>query len=122
MKFHMTSVAAATAAMAALAALAAPMAHAQDTGWYAGGNIGRATVRIDDPRITSGLAGEGLATTSIDDRDHHTAFKVFGGYQFNPNVALEGGYFDLGRFGYTAHTTPTGTLNGNMQLRGLNLD
>ncbi|MEJ6023479.1 outer membrane beta-barrel protein [Ramlibacter sp. PS4R-6] len=119
MKFPMTSVA---LGVAALAALASPLALAQDSGWYAGGNVGRAAVSIDDDRITQGLAGQGLATTSIDDHDRQTAFKVFGGYQFNRSVALEGGYFDLGRFGYSAHTAPTGTLNGNMQLRGLNLD
>jgi OmpA-OmpF porin, OOP family len=119
MKFSKTSQA---LAVAALAVLASPLAMAQDTGWYAGGNVGRAATTIDDGRITSGLAGEGLATTSIEDQNRHTAYKLYGGYQLNPNIALEGGYFDLGHFGYTAHTTPAGTLNGDMKLRGLNLD
>lgn len=40
--------------------------------------------------------------TSDDDRDH--GYKLFDGYQFNPNFALESGYFDLGDFNFTAHT------------------
>jgi OmpA-OmpF porin, OOP family len=119
MKFAMTSQA---LAIAALAALVSPLALAQDTGWYLGGNVGRAATTIDDARITQGLAGEGLATPSIDNQDRHTAYKLYGGYQLSPHFALEGGYFDLGHYGYTAHTVPTGTLNGDMKLRGLNLD
>jgi OmpA-OmpF porin, OOP family len=119
MKFAMTSQA---LAIAALAALVSPLAMAQDTGWYLGGNVGRAATTIDDGRITQGLTAEGLATTSIDNQDRHTAYKLYGGYQLSPHFALEGGYFDLGHFGYTAHTVPTGTLNGDMKLRGLNLD
>jgi OOP family OmpA-OmpF porin len=43
-------------------------------------------------------------------------------YQFNKNFAVEGGYFDLGEFGYRATTVPAGTLNGNLKIKGLNLD
>jgi OOP family OmpA-OmpF porin len=119
MKFTKTSQA---LAVAVLAAMAGPAAMAQDTGWYAGGNVGRAATTIDDARITQGLLGEGLSTTSIDDHNRHAAYKLFGGYQLNRNFALEGGYFDLGHHGYSANTLPTGTLNGDMRLRGLNLD
>ncbi|MBT9465035.1 OmpA family protein [Hydrogenophaga sp.] len=105
-----------------LALFAHPHALAQSTGWYAGANAGRTGAEIDDPRITSGLLGQGFSTTSIDDRDRSTGFKLYGGYQFSPHLALEGGYFDLGKFGYTANTVPAGTLNGEMRVRGLNLD
>ena len=116
----------ATPAMLAIAALAAiaPAAQAQtqDTGWYAGGNVGRTGATIDDDRIRGGLAGQGLVTNSIEDREHDTGYKVFGGYQFNRNLGIEGGYFDLGQFGYTARTTAAGRLSGDMSARGLNLD
>lgn len=121
MKFTATP---ATLAIAALAAFAAPAAQAQapDTGWYAGGNIGRTGATIDDDRIRGGLAGQGLVTNSIEDREHDVGYKVFGGYQFNRNFGIEGGYFDLGEFGYTARTTAAGSLTGDMSARGLNLD
>jgi OOP family OmpA-OmpF porin len=95
---------------------------ADDSGWYAGANVGQSRAKIDDARITSSLLGGGLATTSIDDNDRDTGYKLFGGYKINKNFALEGGYFDLGRFGFTATTLPAGTLSGKIKLNGLNLD
>jgi OOP family OmpA-OmpF porin len=108
--------------IAALAALAAPAAMAQGTGWYAGGAIGRTGATIDDDRIRGGLAAQGLATNSIEDRERDTGYKVFGGYQFSRNIGVEAGWFDLGSFGYTARTTPAGSLTGDLSVKGLNLD
>ncbi|MDI1247057.1 MAG: outer membrane beta-barrel protein [Rhodoferax sp.] len=105
-----------------LALMAAPFAMAQDTGWYGGANIGRTQASIDDARITSGLLGSGLTATSITDDERDRGYKLFGGYQYNKYFAVEAGYFDLGRFGFAANTAPTGTLSGNIKLRGLNLD
>ena len=106
----------------AAAALAAPASFAQDPGWYVGGSIGRSAATIDDGRITSGLAAEGLATTSISDRDRDTGYKLFGGYQLNRNFAVEAGWFDLGKMGFTATTSPPGTLDGEGRFDGVNLD
>ena len=119
MKFTQAS---GTLGLLALAAFASPLAIAQDSGWYAGGNVGRSLATIDDERITSGLQAGGLATSSIADRDRNHGFKLYGGYQINRNFAVEGGYFDLGKFGYMATTVPAGTLNGDIKLKGLNLD
>jgi OOP family OmpA-OmpF porin len=95
---------------------------AQDTGWYGGANVGQSRATIDDARIRSGLLNDGFTSATIVDDDRSTGFKIFGGYQLNKNFAVEGGYFDLGKFGYTATTVPPGTLNGSMKVRGLNLD
>jgi len=108
--------------LAAFALIASPSVDAADTGWYGGVNIGQSRANIDDARITSGLLGAGFATTSINDDDRDTAYKLYGGYQLNRNFAIEGGYFDLGRFGFTATTVPAGTLNGSIRLKGVNLD
>ena len=109
-------------ALAALAAFASPSVMAQDSNWYGGLNVGRSAAKIDDARINSNLLNGGFSSSAIADDDRSTGFKVFGGYQFNKNFAVEGGYFDLGRFGYTATTVPAGTLNSSIKLRGLNLD
>ena len=108
--------------LAACATLASGLAAADDSNWYVGANAGVSHARIDDARISSALLGSGFASTSIVDDERGTGFKVFGGYQFTPNFALEAGYFDLGRFGFDATTVPAGTFNGRIKLRGVNLD
>jgi OOP family OmpA-OmpF porin len=106
----------------ALAAVAGSGAMAADTGWYGGLNIGQSKATIDDDRITRRLLGSGFTGVSIIDDEKDTGYKLYGGYKFNRNFALEGGYFDLGKFGFTATTVPAGTLTGSIKLRGINLD
>jgi OOP family OmpA-OmpF porin len=112
---------AATAVLALLAAAAAA-AQAQDAGWYIGGNGGLSAAKIDDRRISSDLLSGGYATTSINDNERDAGFKLFGGYRFDRYFALEAGYFDLGKFGFTADTLPPGALNGTIRLQGANVD
>lgn len=106
----------------ALAALACPLAWAQDAGFYIGGNGGLSAATIDDRKIRAELANSGLATPTISDNERDAGFKLFGGYRFCRYFALEGGYFNLGKFGFTATTVPDGTLSGNIRLQGANID
>lgn len=69
-----------TILLAVLAALAGTAA-AQSQGAYVGGNVGRAEQKIT-------VAG-------FSEKDHDTGFKLYGGYNFNQYVGLEGGYADL---------------------------
>jgi Outer membrane protein beta-barrel domain len=67
--------------LAVLGLLAGASAYAEQApGFYAGVGIGQATVQVDD----------------VDFDDSDTAFKVFGGYNFNDNFAAEVTYFDGG--------------------------
>ena len=118
MKFVRTS---GTLSLVALAAIASPIAVAAELGWYGGLGLGVSRAYIDDDRIRSELSGVSLST-SIDNDDRDFGFKLYGGYKFNKNFALEGGYFNLGEFGFTANTTPTGTYTGSGKFQGLNLD
>lgn len=110
----------------ALAVLATPVLHAQEsisnTGMYMGISAGESKAHIDNARITQGLLGAGLTTDSLTEDRRDTGYKAFIGVPFNPNWAVEAGYFDLGRFGFTANTTPAGSLTGSARIRGLNLD
>lgn len=69
----------------AIALLAAsPLAFA-DAGFYLGAGAGQTSFDVGD---TSGIA------VNVDDSD--TGFKLYGGYKFNDNFALEAGYADIG--------------------------
>ena len=111
-----------TLALLALATVASSSEPTQDSGWYIGANAGQTRANIDDRRIAGNLMASGLSTTMLTDYDRHFGLELFGGYQVNRYFALEGGYYDLGRFGYRADTNPAGNLNGQIKLKGANLD
>lgn len=110
----------------ALALLGSPWLHAQEftpnPGPYMGISAGEAKAHIDNARITQGLLGSGLTTDSLTEDRKSTGYKVWLGYPIHPNWAIEGGYFDLGHFGFTANTTPAGSLSGVAHIKGFNLD
>jgi len=112
----------ATLSLLVIAMMAGPMAVADDSGWYIGANAGQSRATIDNDRITRNLLGSGFTTNALTNDDRSIGYKLYGGYQFNRYFALEGGYFNLGKFGYTAYTTPQGTLTGEIKLQGVNLD
>ncbi len=105
-----------------VAAIASPTAFADDSYWYLGLGIGAAKGTIDNDRVIGGLLDAGFTTTSLFNDTRENAGKAFGGYQFNRNFAVEGGYYDLGGYSFTATTAPPGTLFGYTRLTGINLD
>ena len=107
---------------ASLGLLLATPVLAQYGGHYYGGiSVGQSKTDVDSGALTSGLLpGVSAASSTSDEKD--TAYKLFGGYQFNRNLAIEGGYFDLGNNSFNAMTSPAGTLAGETKAHGLNLD
>jgi len=109
--------------LAGLGALFSASSFAQEDGYaYGGLSIGQSRAKIDEPRITASLLSGGLTTTSMSRDESDTAYKIFGGWQFNRHFALEAGYFNLGKFGFSSATTPAGTFSGQIKLQGVNLD
>ncbi len=106
-----------TLCLAGIAAANSPLAAATDDGWYGGIGIGQSRAKINDDKIRSQLGG----TADIADDDTDIGYRIFGGRKFNRNFALEGGYFNLGKFGFTA-VAPGGSLVGSAKFQGLNLD
>lgn len=74
-------------------------------GWYAGMGVGESTMKDE----STALLG-----TQFDDSD--TGGKIFGGYSFTPNGAIEFGYVDFGEF-----TGSGGGFTDNWEASGLNL-
>lgn len=100
---------------------------AQAEGWYGGVGAGGSKVKIDDSSINSDIMTipgvTSSRTTSKDETD--TGWKLFAGYKFNPNFALEGGYVDLGKFKLdTAITSVSGpgTAHSEIKATGWNID
>lgn len=112
----------ATLGLVGIAVISSPVAVADDSGWLGGFNIGQTRAEIDNAQIANQLSGSGFAMTSIAEDNRDTGFKIFGGHKFNKNFALESGYFNLGKFGFTSTTLPAGTLTGKIKLQGFNLD
>lgn len=106
----------------AFATIASVVAHASEPGWYIGANVGQSRATFDTDEIFGGLSDRGFTVTSYSEDERDTGYKLFGGYQFNRYFALEGGYFNLGEFEFNAETMPLGTLDGSLELDGINFD
>jgi OOP family OmpA-OmpF porin len=106
----------------ALALISCQVASAAEPGWYVGANIGEARADVDDERIVARLLSDGFRSVSLRETEDQTGYKIFTGYQFTRNLAVEGGYFDLGQFSYTARMEPWAIMTGDAKMRGLNVD
>lgn len=119
---------AATLGIAALAFMASAQTLAEDTDleranhWYLGANLGSSHADIDNLRIGQQLVSPGLDITAIDEDNRDRGYKVFVGYGFNRHLSLEASYFDLGDFSFNSSSSPAGTLNGELEPRGVSLD
>ncbi|WP_332879697.1 OmpA family protein [Massilia sp. S19_KUP03_FR1] len=87
---------------------------------YVGASFGQGKSHQDDQRMARGLTNSALSTFTADTRD--TGFKVFVGKQINQYFAIEGGYFDLGKYNFSATTTAGRAITGESRYRGVNLD
>jgi len=110
--------------LAALTCLAGSPALAQQAGGYpyVGLSAGKSTPQFDERGMANSLLPLGVGLSSLTEDERGKSFKLFGGYQFNRNIALETGYFNLGQFGFNASTAPAGTLDGRVKVHGFNLD
>ena len=114
------------------ALLAAQSAQAQDntfinpdwanSAWYIGAGVGQSRATIDEPRLRASLAANGETVTGFSKDQRDTGYKLFVGRQLNQYVAVEAGYFDLGKFDFQSTTSGNGVLNGQAGFRGVNLD
>ena len=112
--------------------LAAQAAQAQDntfinpdwanSAWYIGAGVGQSRATIDEPRLRASLAANGETVTGFTKDERDTGYKLFVGRQLNQYVAVEAGYFDLGKFDFKSSTSGNGVLNGEAGFRGVNLD
>jgi OOP family OmpA-OmpF porin len=108
--------------LSTLSAAMLGQAQAQEANsYYFGLGAGQSHSQLNEADTTSSLLGSSRGSSITGNEQQDTAYKIFGGYQFNRNIGLELGYFNLGKFSYNA-AAPGGRLNGTYEVEGLNLD
>jgi OmpA-OmpF porin, OOP family len=117
----LVSMGAQTTAQAASGTLE-PAGTPAESYYYGGASVGQSRSHLHTPGMAAQLLGGSAVTTTIQQDKQDTAYKVFGGYQFNRYVGAELGFFDLGQYKFTAQTLPPGSLSGAIKVRGFNLD
>jgi OOP family OmpA-OmpF porin len=93
-----------------------------NSAWYVGAGIGQSRANIDDARLIGSLTANGATLGSFNTDERGRGYKLFVGKQLNQYFAIEGGYFDLGKFSFNSTTSGNGVLNGEAGFRGANLD
>lgn len=108
------------AALTAVSALTLCMftAPASAGEFYLGAGVGQSKI---DAGNCDDIDDGSLISCSVDDSD--IGFKVYGGYRFNPHIAVEGGYVDLGEASATANSDgsgiyPAGALEAKVKGKG----
>jgi OOP family OmpA-OmpF porin len=90
--------------------------------WYIGAGLGQSRANVDDVRLKNSLTANGATLNSFTTDERSLGGKLYIGKQLNQYFAIEGGYFDLGKFGFNSTTSGNGVLNGEVGFRGVNLD
>ncbi|MDE2371170.1 MAG: OmpA family protein [Burkholderiales bacterium] len=108
--------------LAGIAPFIAAPSFAQDSYFYGGAGAGKSRTNLDDAGVTSTVIAPGPVVSGVSRDAKDNAYKVFLGYQFNPYVGMEIGYFHFGQFSWNATTVPAGNLHGQVRLQGGNLD
>jgi OmpA-OmpF porin, OOP family len=95
-------------------AQAKPKPAAGEGAWYLGGSVGETNIR--------GLcSGQPATVAVIACESKKSGWKAFGGYQVNPNFAIEAGFVELGKFG--VNLTVAGTpQSGVVDAKAYSLD
>ena len=92
-----------------------------DSAQYIGLGFGQSRSFLKQDQINAAISGTGRINMTTED---HRGFggKLFAGKMINRNLAVEFGYFDLGKFDYRATTSNGGTLSRHTTVRGGSLD
>jgi len=107
---------------ACICCLGSNAALAADKGYYGYISAG-SSKSVRKAEVDTALQNAGAVFTS-NSNNTGTAYKLHLGYQYNRNLAVEGGYVDMGKFTYHALATiPAGaTRDGEVKINGWNLD
>jgi opacity protein-like surface antigen len=88
--------------------------------WYMGIGAGQTIYDIAEDSV----AAPGATSSTLNEGQNRTGYRVFGGYRFHRNVAVEGALTDYGNFTATRDVTAPvpGKVNAQSRIRGASLD
>ena len=108
------------------------LAHASEpSGWYVGGAVGSSKYDASKSNLDSSvktvvaIAVPGFSATNFSSNlsNNKTGYKLQLGYQFNPYLAVEGGYVDLDNVNYSSNFSVglgSGTFKTSLRSSGWN--
>jgi OOP family OmpA-OmpF porin len=97
-------------------------AFADDGGWYIGLGAGQSQSKLNENQVLGEISAPGYTPGPLTWDNHGNAYKGFVGYGFSRFFAIEGSYFDLGKFDYSAPTTPGGAIGAETKVHGFAAD
>jgi len=104
-------------ALLAATAVSAPLSvsAADESPWYAGAGIGRGEAKRPGSWVEQAdLAFKAQGVTSVTNiGTGSTAWKLYGGYQWDENLGVEAGYARLGRFNGVSNVTAPAAATGS---------
>jgi OOP family OmpA-OmpF porin len=102
------------AALAAVALPAMAQSHGPMSQWYVGVGVGGGNLNQSGTDLT------GLTNATLDDTA--TTYTIRTGWRFNPYMALELGYYDLGKYSFHGPITGTGlNVDGEVRAKSVGL-
>ena len=100
--------------------LACVVTTAQADGPYIVGEVSHSNLSLDKGAFHKDLTAAGATGLSSKDDGSGNQWRIQAGYKFNPNLAIEGGYIDLGQANYKANFAG-GSANATEKAGGFDL-
>lgn len=99
-----------------------PMAQQTAPQWYLGGGIGKA--EIDGTLSSNNLAVAGATSSTFKPDSSSTAVRAFIGLKATPYIAVEGGFWHLGKFGGRRDVSApsSGTVDSHFTMNGIGVN
>ena len=89
-------------------------------GFYLTGQVTHSSSSLDQSGFSSTLSSAGANNVGSSSSSSGNQWRLQLGYQLNPNFAVEEGYIDFGKTGYTANYTG-GSASGTQQPGGIDV-
>lgn len=119
-KSNLKKCAVALVAVLCTGGLGSALAADDATGFYGGVGVGQTRAKINN----NALHINGATATNFTKDETDIGYKIFGGYSFNKNLALEASYIDFGNINASLNMTApaVGSISASIKANGVTCD